>query len=195
MGRTFSRAADGTTNEPLVVLSHAAWTGQFASDPQTVNRRVRINGTSHTVVGVMPASFDYPEGAKAWVLSPKAVPLPPIDVTGDLLESRGVHYFQAVARLRPGVTPEQARADLAALADDQARRFPESNGGRGVAVQPLHEKIVGDVRGALFDAAGGGRRRAADRLRQCRQPAAGARVRTAAGDRDSGRARRRPRHG
>ena len=53
-------------------------------------------------------------------------------------------------RLRPGVTPEQARADLAALADDQARRFPESNGGRGVAIQPLHEKIVGDVRGALL---------------------------------------------
>ena len=150
LGRTFSRAADAATNEPLVVLSHAIWTGQFASDPQTVNKRVRINGIPHTVVGVMPASFDYPEGAKAWVLSPKAVPLPPIDVTGDLLESRGVHYFQAVARLRPGVTPEQARADLAALADDQARRFPESNGGRGAAVQPLHEKIVGDVRGALL---------------------------------------------
>ena len=55
LGRTFSRAADGTTNEPLVVLSHAIWTGQFASDPQTVNKRVRINGVPHTVVGVMPA--------------------------------------------------------------------------------------------------------------------------------------------
>jgi putative ABC transport system permease protein len=150
LGRTFNRAADGTTNEPLVVLSHAIWAEQFTSDPRTVNKRIRINGVPHTVVGVMPASFDYPEGAKAWVLSPKAVPLPPIDVTGDLLASRGVHYFQAVGRLRPGVTPEQARADLAALADDQARRFPESNNGRGVAIQPLHEKIVGGVRGALF---------------------------------------------
>ena len=64
LGRTFSRAADSTTNEPLVVLSHALWTGQFASDPQTVNKRVRINGVPHTVVGVMPASFDYPEGAQ-----------------------------------------------------------------------------------------------------------------------------------
>jgi len=150
LGRTFSRAADGTTSEPLVVLSHAVWTGQLASDPQAIDRRVRINGVPHTVVGIMPPAFNYPEGAKAWVLSPKAVPLPPIDVTGDLLESRGVHYFQAVGRLKPGVTLEQARADLAALADDQSRRFPEINGGRGAAVQPLHEKIVGDVRGALF---------------------------------------------
>ena len=150
LGRTFTRAADGTANEPLVVLSHDVWTVQFASDPQTVNRRVRVNGVPHTVVGVMPAAFDYPEGAKAWVLAPKGVPLPPIDVSGDLLESREVHYFQAVGRLRPGVTPEQARADLAALAEDQARRFPASNSGRGVGIQPLHEKIVGDVRGALL---------------------------------------------
>jgi putative ABC transport system permease protein len=111
---------------------------------------VRFNNVPHTVVGVMPASFDYPEGAKAWVLSPKPVPLPPIDVSGELLESRDVHYFQAVARLRPGVTADGARADLMAIAADQARRFPESNGGRGIAIEPLHEKIVGDVRSALL---------------------------------------------
>jgi putative ABC transport system permease protein len=150
LGRTFSRAADGSTSEPLVVLSHAVWNAQFASEPQVVGRRVRINSVPHTVVGVMPAQFDYPEGAKAWVLSTKPVPLPPIDVAGDLLQSRDVHYFQAVARLRPGVTPERAREDLARIAEDQARRFPASNGGRGVAIEPLRERIVGDVRPALL---------------------------------------------
>ena len=150
LGRTFSRAIDGSANEPLVVLSHAAWTEQFSADPQIVNQRVRINGVAHTIVGVMPASFAYPDGAKAWVLSTKAVPLPPLDISGDLLESRGVHYFMAVARLRPGVTPAQAQADLAVIADSQARRFPESNGGRGVAIQPLRERVVGDVRDALY---------------------------------------------
>nr|MDP9324658.1 ADOP family duplicated permease [Acidobacteriota bacterium] len=150
LGRTFSRAIDGNTNEPLVVLSHAAWTEQFSADPQIVSQRGRINGVAHTIVGVMPAAFAYPAGAKAWVLSAKAVPLPPLDIAGDLLESRGVHYFMAIGRLRPGVTSEQARADLAVIAESQARRFPESNGGRGIAIQPLRERIVGDVRDALY---------------------------------------------
>jgi putative ABC transport system permease protein len=150
LGRTFSRSIDQASNEPLVVLSHAAWTQQFSADPQIVMRRVRINDVAHTIVGVMPASFAYPQGAKAWVLSPRPVPLPPLDIAGDLLESRGVHYFMAIGRLRPGMALEQARADLEGLAENQARRFPESDGGRSVALQPLQERIVGDVRDALY---------------------------------------------
>jgi putative ABC transport system permease protein len=150
LGRRFIRASDDATSEPLIVLSHRTWVEQFGSDAQIGSRRIRVNGVPHTVLGVMPEAFDYPEGSRAWVLSPKPVPLPPIDVPGDLLESRDVHYFQAVARLRPGVTVDQARNDLATMVDDQARRFPQSNGGRGIAVQSLREKIVGDVRRALF---------------------------------------------
>ena len=150
IGRTFNRTTDAGTGEPLVVLSHAAWMQQFASDSQIAGRRVRIDGVPHTVVGVMPGSFDFPEGAQAWILSSKPVPLPPIDVPGDLLSNRDVHYFQVVARLKPEATREVAQADLQALADGLARRFPESNGGRGISVQPLGETIVEDVRSALF---------------------------------------------
>ncbi len=149
LGRTFL-AADAAANEPLVVLSDSAWTQLFSRDPSAVSRRVRINGVVHTIVGVMPAAFAYPEDSKAWVLSPRPVPLPPLDVEGDLLETRGVHYFKAVGRLRPGVSAEQARGDLTVLADDQARRFPQSNAGRGVAIELLEETIVGGVRGALY---------------------------------------------
>ncbi len=149
-GRTFSRDVDTKPAEPLVILSHSAWERQFSSDPQIIGRRVRINGVVHSVSGVMPASFAYPEGTKAWVLSAKPVPPPPLDIQGDLLESRDVHYFKAVGRLKPGVTVRQAQADLAAIAEDQARRFPESNGGRGVALESLHERIVGKVRDALY---------------------------------------------
>ena len=150
LGRTFSQSADAAASEPLVVLSHTVWLEQFSSDAQIVGRRVRIDGSPYTVIGVMPAAFDYPAGARAWVLSPKRVPLPPIDVPGDLLENREVHYFQAVGRLNPDVTPELARADLATITEDQSRRLPDSNGGRGIDIQPLHEKIVGDVRQALL---------------------------------------------
>lgn len=64
IGRTFVRA-DAVTAEPLVMLGHDAWLHQFAGDPQIAGRRIRIDGVPHTVVGVMPASFNYPEGSKA----------------------------------------------------------------------------------------------------------------------------------
>ena len=150
LGRAFSYDVDSKPAEPLVVLSHAAWTRQFASDGHIVGRRIRINGVVHAIAGVMPPPFVYPSGTLAWVLSPKPVPTPPLDIQGDLLESRDVHYFKAVGRLTPGATPAEARADLAAIADDQARRFPDSDGGRGVAIEPLRERIVGDVRDALY---------------------------------------------
>lgn len=150
LGRAFSRAVDAKPAEPLVVLAHSTWVQQFSSDPGIAGRRIRINGVVHSVAGVMPASFAYPAGTKAWVLSPKPVPLPPLDIQGDLLESRGVHYFKAIGRLKPGTTPAQARADLSAIAEDQARRFPDSNAGRGIGIEPLQERIVGKVRDALY---------------------------------------------
>ncbi len=150
VGRAFSREVDAKPTEPLVVLAHSTWVQQFSSDPGIAGRRIRINGVVHAVAGVMPASFAYPGGTKAWVLSPKPVPLPPLDIQGDLLESRGVHYFKAVGRLQAGVTPAQARADLTAIAEDQARRFPDSNGGRGIGIEALQERIVGKVRDALY---------------------------------------------
>ena len=150
MGRTFIRATDGATAEPLAVVSHESWQQSMGSDPGAIGRRLRINGIPHTVIGVMPASFDYPEGAQAWLLSPRPVPLPPIDVRGELLESRSVVYFQAVGRLKTGTTAAQAQLDLGAIGDSMARRFPETNAGRGVTVQKLHDRIVGNVRDALL---------------------------------------------
>jgi putative ABC transport system permease protein len=150
MGRTFSRAADMQSTEPVAVVSYKTWQQSMASDPAAIGRPLRINGIPHTVVGVMPASFDYPEGARAWLLSPKPVPLPPLDVTGDLLEQRALRYFMAIGRLKPGVTVQQAQQDLAAIAADAAQRLPQSNAGVGVLVQSLHERIVGDVQQALL---------------------------------------------
>ena len=149
-GRTFTRAGDARTTEPLAVISETLWRQTLGADPAAVGRLVRINGLPHTIVGIMPETFDYPAGARAWLLSPKPVPLPPIDIAGDLLEARGVHYFLAVGRLKAGATLAQADQDLGAIADDLARRFPQENAGRGASVQPLHERIVGDVRKALL---------------------------------------------
>jgi predicted permease len=150
LGRVFSRAADAGTAEPLVVLSDDAWRHHFAADPTVVSTRVRVNGVPHTVVGVMVAGVGYPGEAQAWVLSSKPVPVPPIDVAGDLLASRGVHYIKAIGRLLPGITVQQGQQDLTAIAAQQATRFAESNAGRGIAVRRLRDEIVGDVRAPLL---------------------------------------------
>jgi putative ABC transport system permease protein len=149
-GRTFTRAGDAGRAEPLAVVGEKLWRQTLASDPAAVGRLVRINGTPHTIVGIMPEAFDYPAGARVWLLSPKPVPLAPIDIPGDLLEARGVHYFEAVGRLKPGVSVAQATQDLGTIADDLARRFPQDNAGRGASAELLYERIVGDVREALL---------------------------------------------
>jgi predicted permease len=150
LGRPFSRAQDAGSGEAMVVLGDEVWREQFAADPHIVGKRARLNGTPHTVIGVMPARFRYPENVRVWVLSSRPVPPPPLDVQGDLLDSRDVRYFQAVARLAPGMTVRQATADLQRITDDLGRRFPASSGGRTIRLQPLREGMVGDVRGPLL---------------------------------------------
>ena len=83
-----------------------------------MGRLLKINGVPHTVVGVMPDGFDYPLGSRAWLLSPRPVPLPPLDVEGDLLAQRDVRYFLAVGRLKVGASLEQASAEFNAIATD-----------------------------------------------------------------------------
>ena len=147
-GRAFS-AADAAA-EPSAVISESLWTNDFGRDPAIVGSRVRINTAPHTIVAVMPAAFTFPADVKVWVLSPKAVPPPPVDVEGELTALREIHYFQAVARVKTDMTIAQAHADLAGIADGLARQFPQTNGGRTVTVLPLREGLVSDVREALL---------------------------------------------
>lgn len=150
LGRPFATAADRGTAERLVVLSEGTWQRELASDPAVIGRRIRIDGLPHTVVGIMPAAFDYPEDTAIWVLSPLAVPTSPLNVPGDPLTLRDVHYFEVVGRLKPGESLTTARAELGALAERQARDFPDSNAGRTIGMLPLSEGIVGGVRPALL---------------------------------------------
>ncbi len=149
-GRSFSQAADLERGEAAAVISETLWTSEFGRDASIVGRRVRINTAPHTIVGIMPESFNYPAGSRVWVLAPRPVPPPPIDVPGELLASRDVHFFQAIGRLKNEATTARAHADLAAIADALAREFPATNGGRTVTVMPLREGMVADVREALL---------------------------------------------
>lgn len=130
-GRTFVADEGKSGKEQVVVLKHSLWQRRFAADPNIINQTIRLNGKSFIVIGVMPPDFNYPfNGGELWaplVFEPK-------DTT-----NRGNHYLQVVGLLKTGVTIEQARQDLGAIAARAATQFPETNAGRGVNVVSLTE--------------------------------------------------------
>jgi predicted permease len=153
MGDTFhTNAAD----ERAVVLSHRLWSTRFASDRSIVGRTIMLNGTARTVVAVMPPSFEWPaitatpgnfDGPDLWVPgTSKDIPRTPIDREGDLAANRQSGYLRAVARLKDGVTIDQARRDAELVAERLARQYPNDEAGRSATVIPLREQFVGHVR-------------------------------------------------
>ena len=151
LGRPFSRAQNATPGERLVVLSRSAWQTLFGTDTGAVGRRIRINGEAHTVAAVMPNGFQWPEGAQLWVLSQRPVPPSPIDIKDqDPLTNRDVRYFEAVARLKPGVSLSDAQHDLHLIAAALQQQDPQSGGGRDIRAVPVRQDMTGDVRDALL---------------------------------------------
>ena len=140
LGRSFRAAEDRPGAPKVVILSHGLWQRLFGGDPAILGRSLQLDGEPHTVVGVVPAGQEAPAGCELWV--PLAQTLEEDD--------RGSHFLTGVARLKPGVTLEQARADLAAIAQRLALEHPKTNKGVGVVVLPVHELLVEDARPALL---------------------------------------------
>src|SRR4051812_20420511 len=130
---TMFTAQDSSDRRTIVVISERLWRNRFGADRSVVGREILLDGQPYTVVGVAPASFQILFPADMWTLF--AVRRSP--------EQRRQHYMQVVGRLKPGVTLEQARADMAAVADRIAAVAPETNKGWGVTIEPLHQAIVG----------------------------------------------------
>jgi putative ABC transport system permease protein len=150
LGRTFT-AASGVAGERTVVIGDDAWEQLFARRPDAVGQRIRINGEACTVVAVMPKRFAWIDGATLWLLTQKPVPPSPLDVRdSDPLTNRASHYFEAIARLKPGVTLAQAQADLHGVAAAIDRDNPIESGHRDFGIVGVREDLVGDMRQALL---------------------------------------------
>jgi putative ABC transport system permease protein len=150
LGRTFDAAHVNADRGTTVVLSHRLWQRRFAGAPAAVGRTVRINGQTHTIIGVMPAGFESGDDESLWTLSPLDVPEPPLAVEGDVRKERGLGYFEIVARLKPAVTLAGARAETDRFSQTLAERHPDSNRNRRVRVVALKDRLVGHLRPALF---------------------------------------------
>lgn len=141
LGRTLLPEDDRVGAARTVVLTHRLWTDRFGADPSIVGTAVTLNGTATTVVGVMPPEFDFPKGVDAW--APLAS-----SMNQRTIENRRAVFLQIVGRLKPGVTPEQARVELGELA--RAEEPPDVAARMSAVVTPIDEYIVGRTEPVLL---------------------------------------------
>jgi putative ABC transport system permease protein len=137
MGRTFTQA--DTTAGPVreAVISYGIWRTHFGADRDIVGRRLILNGGQATIIGVMPREFDFPIGAQIWA---------PMARDSPEMQSRGDHTLDVVARLKPKVSLDQARADMNATAAVLQRQYPATNAGRTFVAGILRKEILGETR-------------------------------------------------
>lgn len=143
VGRTFREDEDKPGAPPLVVISDRLWDHAFQRDPTIVGRAVNFHGQQSTVIGVMPREMDSPHGVDAWfsVMRRSANPG---------WQNRANHpMFFAWGRLKNGVTLEQVRSEMKAIAARLEKIYPATNAGTGVAVRPLLENLLGNYRTSL----------------------------------------------
>jgi putative ABC transport system permease protein len=141
LGRSFVTEEMVPGGAPVVMLGHAVWTQRFGGARDALGRTVRLNGVPHEIVGVLPAGFDFPEGAQVWT---------PLRLSDQTRQSRNSYFLWVVGRLRGGVTVAAAQADMDAIAATQLERFPDAHAGLGIFVQPLRTHLLGDVGPALL---------------------------------------------
>jgi putative ABC transport system permease protein len=140
LGRTFTADEDRPDHDLVVILSYGLWQRRFGADPNILGQTVLLNNRPRVVIGVMPNGFQFPEIAEAW--GPMA--LTPKEFT------RTDHGLDSIARLKPGVTLEQAQAEMITIASNIEQQNPVTNEGLSVNVIDLRASLVGDYKKALL---------------------------------------------
>ncbi|HEX8149361.1 MAG TPA: ABC transporter permease [Pyrinomonadaceae bacterium] len=144
LGRAFLREEDGAGGAPVTVLSHGFWRRRFGGDPSVVGREIVLDGRPFTVVGVMPPDFRHQGPPPLWVLTGQFA------AREDWMHRDVRIAGNVVARLKEGVTLEQARADMASVKEGLTRESPYTNAGHVIRVVSLHESLVGDSRAPML---------------------------------------------
>jgi putative ABC transport system permease protein len=143
MGRTFTPEEDRPGGEKVAVLSHRLWTRRFAADPAMVGKTLSLSGEPHVVIGVIGPEFDIAEFGQEpelWI---------PFQIDPNTVDQG--HFFQAAARIKPGVTLEQAQARLKLSADEYRVKFPDAlQANNGFSVEPLQQVFVRNARPTLL---------------------------------------------
>jgi putative ABC transport system permease protein len=133
-GRNFLEGEDEPGRDQVVVLSHSLWKSHFASDPNVLNKSITLNSRATTVIGIMPAQFNFPFGTDLWM---------PLALTPQQKSVRTLRNLYVLADLKPGVTVKQAQAEMSTVAKRIEQQFPETNKGLSVDVILLRDQQAG----------------------------------------------------
>ena len=136
LGRSFSPEEDKNGTGRVVLLSDNLWRRQFGSDPTIVNKTIQLNGESYTVIGVMPAGFQFIGTRELWV------PLVIDPVKEPWRADRANRNFSVIGRLKPGSTLQQANADMSSVAQHLEQQYAQANTGWGVRLSTFYDWIV-----------------------------------------------------
>jgi putative ABC transport system permease protein len=154
LGRWFTAEEEkpGGPGAPrAAIISHAMWHTRLGGDANILGRALTLDGRLFNVVGVMPAGFQFPiaaDPADIWITT--AADAQKDDDGPSMTEQRGAHFLQGMARLRPHVSPQQAQAEMDAIAARLEKQFPDTNSNAGVRLAPFQDDLVADYRLALW---------------------------------------------
>ena len=142
LGRLFAPADDAEGAPPVVILGHALWQQLFASDPQAIGRKLRLDGIDAEVVGVMPDGFEF---VSPWLRTAECQLWTPRSFDKEEKTQRDSHYLLGIARLRDGVTVAAADAEIKTIGRRLTKLYPDSNTRKEFLVRSLHEEMTRDL--------------------------------------------------
>ncbi len=134
LGRTFRASDNRPGAEPVIMLGYDFWRERFGGSGNILGTTVRVDGITHTIVGIMPEGFAFPNRQEAWI---------PLEINPMATERGKGPAYQVVARLKSGVTIEQASAQAAAIGAQLEREYPQTNRGLTATVRPFVENMLG----------------------------------------------------
>jgi predicted permease len=147
LGRTFTREEEKPGAGPVVLISEGLWRRKFGASPNILGKPISLEAKSYTIIGVIPAKFHFTQG----VLTSRDVYVPMGQWKNPYLNDRGSGMgMRGIARLKPGVSLQQANADMQQVTHNLTLAFPDVNKGIGATLVPLKEQMVGDVRPFLL---------------------------------------------
>lgn len=141
LGRTFLPDEIEAGKNHVVVLSDHLWRERFGGDRSALGRSVMLDGGPYTVVGIMPSSFRYPSGTELWT---------PLTISPQYANARDVRFLRVMARMKRGVTMEQARTEMNTIAARLKSEYPNTNKNKDVNLIDLRQLTTGDIRPALL---------------------------------------------
>jgi putative ABC transport system permease protein len=150
LGRTFTPEEFTSGRSQVVVLSYGTWAQGFGADPSIVGRSIRLNGQPQTVIGVMPATF---APRLLVTFNERGIWAPKVWADFEY-QVRAAHFYNVVAKLRPGMSWDQAQLELDQIAARLAMQYPRTNSGRAIRLVSLRDHLAGDLRPPLALLAG-----------------------------------------